>query len=75
MRDLLVTYKPDVIVTTYPLYQSALEAVFTIDRKFVPLYTVVTDLSTVHRIWFHKVASACLVPNQIVRDLAPGQQS
>jgi 1,2-diacylglycerol 3-beta-galactosyltransferase len=70
MRDLVATYKPDAIVTTYPLYQSALEAVFTIDRVFVPLYTVVTDLSTVHRIWFHKAASACLVPNQTVRDLA-----
>jgi 1,2-diacylglycerol 3-beta-galactosyltransferase len=70
MRDLVATYKPDAIVTTYPLYQSALEAVFTIDRVFVPLYTVVTDLSTVHRIWFHKAASACLVPNQTVRDQA-----
>ncbi len=70
MSDLVDTYKPDAIVTTYPLYQSALEAVFTIDRVFVPLFTVVTDLSTVHRIWFHKAATACLVPNQTVRDQA-----
>lgn len=70
MSDLVDTYKPDAIVTTYPLYQSALEAVFTIDRVFVPLFTVVTDLSTVHRIWFHKAATACLVPNQTVRGLA-----
>ena len=70
MHDLVDTYKPDAIVTTYPLYQSALEAVFVIDRQFVPLYTVVTDLSTVHRIWFHKAATACLVPNQTVFDLA-----
>jgi 1,2-diacylglycerol 3-beta-galactosyltransferase len=70
MRDMVSTYKPDAIVTTYPLYQSALEAVFTIDRVFVPLFTVVTDLSTVHRIWFHKAATACLVPNQTVQDQA-----
>ena len=70
MHDLVDTYKPDAIVTTYPLYQSALEAVFVMDRQFVPLYTVVTDLSTVHRIWFHKAATACLVPNQTVFDLA-----
>ncbi len=70
MRDLVTTYRPDAIVSTYPLYQSALEAVFTIDRKSVPLYTVVTDLSSVHRIWFNRVSDACLVPNQAVRDLA-----
>ncbi|NMB53434.1 MAG: hypothetical protein GYA15_01930 [Leptolinea sp.] len=70
MRDLVTTYKPDAIVSTYPLYQSALEAVFTMDRVFIPLYTVVTDLSTVHRIWFHKAATACLVPNPVVRNLA-----
>jgi 1,2-diacylglycerol 3-beta-galactosyltransferase len=31
---------------------------------------VVTDLVTVHRLWFHKRVDACLVPNTIVRDLA-----
>lgn len=70
MRDLVTTYKPDAIVSTYPLYQSALEAVFTIDRVAIPLYTVVTDLSSVHRIWFNRASDACLVPNQTVRDLA-----
>ncbi len=70
MHDLVAKYKPDAIVTTYPLYQSALEAVFTIDHVFVPFFTVVTDLSTVHRIWFNRSAEACLVPNATVRDLA-----
>ncbi len=70
MRDLVTEYKPDAIVTTYPLYQSALEAVFTIDRIFVPLFTVITDLSNVHRIWFNRAADTCLVPNSTVRDQA-----
>ncbi|NLF50200.1 MAG: glycosyltransferase [Leptolinea sp.] len=70
MHDLVATFKPDAIVTTYPLYQTALEAVFTIDRVLVPLFTVVTDLSTVHRIWFNRAADACLVPNAVVRNQA-----
>ena len=70
MRDLVATYHPDAIVTTYPMYQSALEAVFTIDRILIPLYTVVTDLANVHRLWFHHAATACLVPNPAVRDQA-----
>jgi 1,2-diacylglycerol 3-beta-galactosyltransferase len=70
MRDLVETYHPDAIVTTYPMYQSALEAVFTIDRVLIPLYTVVTDLANVHRLWFHRASTACLVPNPAVRDQA-----
>jgi 1,2-diacylglycerol 3-beta-galactosyltransferase len=70
MRDLVSTYRPDAIVTTYPMYQSALEAVFTIDRVVIPLYTVVTDLTNVHRLWFHRAVKACLVPNLYVREQA-----
>jgi hypothetical protein len=32
--------------------------------------TVVTDLETVNHLWFHPVVDLCLVPTQIVYDLA-----
>jgi 1,2-diacylglycerol 3-beta-galactosyltransferase len=70
MRDLVRRYEPDAIVTTYPLYQSALKRVYTVNRCSVPLLTVVTDLTSVHRLWFHKVASLCLVPTEQIRDQA-----
>ena len=70
MRDMLKRYEPDAIVTTYPLYQYPLGAVFSIQRRYVPLLTVVTDLATVHRLWFHEAADGCLVPTMTVRDLA-----
>jgi 1,2-diacylglycerol 3-beta-galactosyltransferase len=63
-------HQPDAIVTTYPLYQAPLGAVYAISRRYVPLLTVVTDLATVHRIWFHDAADLCLVPTSYVRDLA-----
>lgn len=72
MRDVLKRYEPDVIVTTYPLYQAPLDAVFTITRHRIPLITVVTDLASVHRIWFNNAADLCLVPTETVRDLAVG---
>jgi 1,2-diacylglycerol 3-beta-galactosyltransferase len=72
MLDLVRTYHPDAIVTTYPLYQMPLEAVFTMRGVDTPLLTVVTDLASVHRLWFSRAVDACLVPNQIVRDLALG---
>jgi 1,2-diacylglycerol 3-beta-galactosyltransferase len=70
LHDLIRHHRPDAIVTTYPLYQSPLSAVYMIGKWHIPLLTVITDLTTVHRLWFHDVADLCLVPTQEVRDLA-----
>lgn len=70
IRDLFKKSQPDVVVTTYPLYQSAISTLFTNRKYRVPFYTVVTDLSTVHRLWFHNKVDGCLVPNKLVADLA-----
>jgi 1,2-diacylglycerol 3-beta-galactosyltransferase len=70
MRDLVRSYVPDAIVSTYPLYHAPLEAVFTLRGEDIPVLTVVTDLATIHRLWFSRAVDACLVPNSIVQDLA-----
>jgi 1,2-diacylglycerol 3-beta-galactosyltransferase len=70
MRGVLEHSQPDVILTTYPLYQSTLTTLFHSKRYKVPLFTSITDLSTVHRMWFHKRVDGCLVPNSLVADLA-----
>jgi 1,2-diacylglycerol 3-beta-galactosyltransferase len=70
MRELIRNFRPDAILTTYPLYLSPLSAVFAIERVKAPLLTVVTDLATVHSIWFNDVSDFCLVATQAVNDLA-----
>ena len=70
MRDIVRRHQPDALITTYPLYQASLRAVYTLRRQYIPLVTVITDLATVHRLWFHPVAELCLVPTETVRDLA-----
>lgn len=70
MRDVVRQYQPDAILTTYPLYQAPMTAVFTLGRRYVPFLTVVTDLVTVHRIWFHRAVDACLVATDQVAELA-----
>jgi 1,2-diacylglycerol 3-beta-galactosyltransferase len=70
LRDLVRRYQPDCIVTTYPLYQAPLGTVFALGQRSVPLLTVVTDLATVHRIWFYKGSDLCLVPTSAVQALA-----
>lgn len=72
MRDIYRTYRPDVILSTYPLYQSAMRAVMTVSRTQVPLLLAITDLATVHRLWFSNSVDLTMVPTPIVRDLALG---
>jgi 1,2-diacylglycerol 3-beta-galactosyltransferase len=67
MDDLVQSERPDAIVAPYPLYQAPLGAVFAVERRAVPILTVVTDMAPVHRIWFHKAADYCLVPQPEVR--------
>jgi 1,2-diacylglycerol 3-beta-galactosyltransferase len=70
VRDLMRDLSPDVVVTTYPLYQAPLGAVKAIEGRDVPLITVVTDLVTVHRVWFSQAADLCVVPTQTARGTA-----
>jgi len=70
MDDLVRQYQPDVIVLTYPIYQAPLKAVYMVRSHYIPTITVVTDLVTPHRLWFHEVSDLCLVPTPQARDLA-----
>jgi 1,2-diacylglycerol 3-beta-galactosyltransferase len=70
LRDIVHQQQPDVIVCTYPFYQGILDAIFSIEKRRIPLLTVITDLATVNRLWFHPAADLCLVPTEIVYDLA-----
>jgi 1,2-diacylglycerol 3-beta-galactosyltransferase len=70
LRDILDTYQPDVVITTYPLYQAALASLKALSRRGAPFLTVVTDLASVHRIWFNESAEMCLVPTQMVAQKA-----
>lgn len=70
MRDILRRTRPDVVVCTYPMYQHALTGVTTAFKANIPIITVVTDLATVHRLWFNDRVTHILVPTEIVRGLA-----
>ncbi|MEN4010480.1 MAG: glycosyltransferase [Chloroflexota bacterium] len=69
-RETLNKYQPDAIVCTYPLYQAILQVIFSIEKRHIPVFTVVTDLATVHKMWFNPTVDMCLVPTQTVHDLA-----
>jgi 1,2-diacylglycerol 3-beta-galactosyltransferase len=70
LREIIHQKQPDVIVCTYLFYQGILSTIFAVEKRHIPLLTVVTDLETVQSLWFHPVADLCLVPTQIVYHLA-----
>lgn len=70
LREIISEKQPDVIVCPYPGYQEILTAIFNVEKYHIPVLTVVTDLATVNRLWFHPSADLCLVPTQTVYGLA-----
>jgi len=70
MGEIVRTHLPDAIVSTYPMYQGALRAYFDLNGVCVPLIVVVTDLISVHRLWFETGVDLCLVPTEEVKKLA-----
>ncbi len=74
IKEAYSSYKPDVVLTTYPLYQAAIALLYRTRKIHIPVFTVVTDLATVHRLWFHKKMDGCLVPTRIVAEMAVSNQ-
>lgn len=70
IQDILRSYQPAAVITTYPLYQAPLAAVISLDQLDIPLITVITDLVTVHRIWFNKNADLVTVATPELEALA-----
>jgi UDP-N-acetylglucosamine:LPS N-acetylglucosamine transferase len=70
LRKVVREHQPDVIVCAYPFYPAVLSALFAREKCHIPLLTVVTDLATVHHVWFHPGTDLCLVPTPTVHDLA-----
>jgi 1,2-diacylglycerol 3-beta-galactosyltransferase len=70
IRKIIQSEQPDVVITTHPLYQAPVAAIFAVRRTYVPLITVVTDLATVHGLWFNDEVDWCLVPSRVVQEKA-----
>lgn len=70
IRNLLERVQPDVIVCVYQNYLAPLSAAFALMRRHIPVVTVITDLTTIHRLWFHNVSDVCVVPTRAAYTLA-----
>ncbi|HEY2476511.1 MAG TPA: glycosyltransferase [Candidatus Cybelea sp.] len=63
LRDLFISYRPDVIISVHPLLNhAALRARDDARMQHVPVITVITDLGKVHESWLVPNADAVVVP-------------
>jgi 1,2-diacylglycerol 3-beta-galactosyltransferase len=71
LREIIRDEHPDAILCTYPLYLNPLATLLSRNsRRKIPFYTTITDLVSVHRIWFSTKTTGTFVPTNIVRDMA-----
>lgn len=73
MRDLIQDFKPHVIVSTFPFYQLAVQAIRMLEGREIPFITVVTDLAVGHKMWFDGISDLVVVPTEEARSLALAQ--
>ncbi len=70
LRAIIKEIEPGIIISTYPIFIAPLQSIFQSGEFDIPLITVITDLITVHRVWFNKGAIRCTVPTEAVARLA-----
>ncbi len=71
LRDLFLSYRPDVIVSVHPLLNhAALRARADAGMEHIPIVTVITDLGKVHESWLMPDADAVVVPAREVYERA-----
>lgn len=64
IMEMFVHFRPDLIVSVHPLVQElAIHALERLEAD-IPYTIVVTDLATVHPLWFHPQATRCFVASR-----------
>ncbi len=68
INETIEEHVPDIVINTYPLYQSPFIAVRSMRKLQIPIVTIVTDLATVHQVWFNDKVDWLVVPTDTVRE-------
>jgi 1,2-diacylglycerol 3-beta-galactosyltransferase len=69
-EELLKTYTPDAVISTYPLYNTALHSALVRTQLNIPFFVVITDLTNVHHLWFQPGPDWFFVPTERARQAA-----
>jgi processive 1,2-diacylglycerol beta-glucosyltransferase len=70
MSDVLAHLEPDAVVSTYPIYNYVIDAIYADGRsKNFSQITVITDSITVNSVWYRCVSDYFLVSNEDTADV------
>lgn len=70
LREMILELVPDIIICPYPVFQAPLNVILEIEGLEIPTMTVVTDLVTVHQVYFNDSVTLLTVPTEAVREKA-----
>ena len=68
LRELILEFKPDAILSTYPLYPYFIERIFNQGITRVPVFTIVTDSIAINAAWRKAPTDFWLVTDQHTKD-------
>jgi 1,2-diacylglycerol 3-beta-galactosyltransferase len=66
-------YDPDLIISVHPLLTEVPLRILRRSRRQIPFVTVVTDLGSIHPLWFCPAATLCFVPNEEAASMGRAQ--
>jgi 1,2-diacylglycerol 3-beta-galactosyltransferase len=66
LKELIEEKKPDLLVITFNMYIAPIHAILSVQKRQIPFIVVVTDLTRVHRLWFHTGVDLICVPTEEV---------
>lgn len=67
MRKILAEIRPDLIISTYHLYNPPLAAALSAAHSATPFFSIATDLESVHKLWFQRRLDLLFVASEEVR--------
>jgi 1,2-diacylglycerol 3-beta-galactosyltransferase len=70
MKEVLAEVRPDIILSTSHLYHAPLGTALSYSHSKPPLYSIITDLYEVHKLWFQPSPDRFFVGSEAVRDQA-----
>ncbi|MCB2209670.1 hypothetical protein KQH62_02140 [bacterium] len=66
-REIVLEYKPDLVISAYPLYAAPLSTVLTLNNlSHIPIVTSITDLVNVHHVWLNTNVTRLTIPTDEV---------